>query len=58
MEKQHPVQLEKEVHDKLKQYSKKTGLKIKYIVEAAIISYLNTIRFQEMIDNTMEKNNG
>ena len=51
-------QLEKEDHDKLEQYSKKTGLKIKYIVEAAIISYLNTIRFQEMIDNTMEKNNG
>ncbi len=55
MEKTHPVQLEKEIHDKLKEYSKKTGIKIKYIVEAAITAYLNTIKFQEIVDERNEK---
>lgn len=47
MEKLHPVQLEEELHNKLKFYSKKSGIKIKYIVEAAINAYLNKLKFQD-----------
>jgi hypothetical protein len=51
MEKLHPVQLEEELHSLLKQYSKKSGIKIKYIVESAIISYLNKMKFQDEEQN-------
>jgi len=50
MEKTYPVQLEKEIHLLLKEYSKNTGMKIKYIVEAAIVAYLKTISFQQIVD--------
>ena len=48
MDKLHPVQLEENIHARLKIYSKKSGVKIRFLVEAAITDYLNRMRFTEM----------
>jgi len=42
-----PIQIEEELHRKLKEYSVKTGIKIKKLTEAAIVSYLNKIKIDE-----------
>jgi hypothetical protein len=40
-----PIQIDRELHNKLKEYSKRSGIKIKYLTEAAINSYLYKIKF-------------
>jgi len=42
-----PVQINKEVHSKLKEASKKTGIKIKDLTETAIMAYLNRLKYGE-----------
>lgn len=46
-----PIQIEKSVHDKMKEYSKKSGIKIKSLAEVAILAYLNKMKFQEEIND-------
>jgi predicted DNA-binding protein len=46
MAKQHPVQLDEELHNILKKYSKMSGIKMRFIVEAAIKDYLNRMKFK------------
>jgi len=41
------VLINREVHSKLKDYSRRSGVKIKALVEAAILAYLRKIKIME-----------
>jgi len=41
------ILIEEELHEKLKYYSKKSGIKIKILVEASIENYLKKMKLQE-----------
>jgi hypothetical protein len=47
--------ISKELHKKLKEYSAKTGIKIKHLTEASIKSYLAKMKFKEDIEKLEEK---
>lgn len=44
------VLIEEEIHKKLKEASKKSGIKIKSIVESGILYYINQMKFKENKD--------
>jgi hypothetical protein len=50
------ILVENELHTKLKEYSKKSGIKIKNLVEIAIESYLKKISFKESEEKNDRKN--
>lgn len=41
------ILIEKNVHEKLKFFSKKSGIKMKHLTETAILRYLNKIKLNE-----------
>ena len=41
------ILIDQELHERLKDYSKRSGIKIKKITEASIIAYLNKMKFNE-----------
>lgn len=51
------ILIEDEFHEKVKNYSKRSGIKIKILVETAINSYINKMSFQEQ-EKEEEKQNG
>jgi hypothetical protein len=40
------ILIEEDLHELLKEYSKKSGIKIKILVEAALRSYFNKMKFK------------
>jgi hypothetical protein len=42
-----PVQIDKDVHAKLKAASKKSGIKIKDLCQTAILAYLRNLKYGE-----------
>jgi hypothetical protein len=48
------ILIEDEVHEKVKKFSKKSGIKIKVLVEAGILYYISKMSFKE----EEEKQNG
>lgn len=49
------ILIEDEVHEKVKNYSKRSGIKIKVLVETAIAYYVSKMKFK---DEEEEKQNG
>jgi predicted DNA-binding protein len=47
MDMSKPIQISEELHMQLKELSKKSGIKIKYIVESAIKRYMQLIVVKE-----------
>lgn len=41
------ILIEEELHELLKEYSKKSGIKIKILVETALKSYFNKMKFKQ-----------
>lgn len=41
------VLIEDEVHKTVKEYSKKSGIKIKVLIETAILYYISKIKFEK-----------
>lgn len=42
-----PIQIDEELHKKVKEVSKRTGIKIKNLVESAIERYISLIKVEE-----------
>jgi predicted transcriptional regulator len=43
-----PIQIDENLHKELKELSKKSGIKIKYLVESAIKRYIQLITIEEV----------
>jgi len=47
------VLIDEEVHKRLKEVSKKSGIKMKVIVETGIMYYISHIKFNDVLDNKL-----
>ena len=48
MYKEKSILISEDVHEKLKEYSKKTGIKMKILTETAILRYLHRLKIDEL----------